>query len=289
MLLRARRTRYDRRMKRALLLALLVATPLAAQTKKEAKPKDSAEAKPEKSTKDDDVVIDNRGLAKKRAIEQEEKESSMFENDTPFANTAPDPEGLREQRWKPGIGGGYRFGFAFPMGDLSGQQQFSDAVDGLIFVGGEIGYWFDPHFFAGLALSGGYVLPDCGGNNSCSGWEVRGGPMVMARIDPFANIAPFVALGLLGYEWMTLGSSNEVTDARSNVHGLEYFNLQAGIDVKSRGDFYGIFVSYSMGKFTKFSTSIESNAAALNFEDSGDIQDPKIHSWLGIGARGTLE
>ncbi len=295
-LLRARRTRYDSLMLRlrslaCLLAALCSSSPLVAQTKKDAKKaekKDAAEAKPEQPKAEEDVVIDNRGLAKKKALEEEQKEDAMFENDTPFASTVPDPVALRQQRWQPGFGGGFRLGFAFPMGDIAGNIKLSEATDGLVFLGGEFGYWPIPHLFFGLGLTGGYVVPDCENEDAtCSGWQLRGGPVVMARLQPFSNLSPFAGIGT-GYEWMTLSSSTDASSRRTNYHGFEYVNVQAGLDVKSRGDFYGVFVSWSLGKFTKYSTSRESSVLG-NSEDSGDIDEPRTHSWLGIGARGTLE
>lgn len=278
-----------------LVLGLSLASPVLAQSGKDAKKagatdSDATAAKPAAKKPDDDVVIDNRDMASKRLEEekQKEKENPDFESDTPFANTVPDPVALREQRWKPGFGGGFRLGFAFPMGDYSGSAKLSDVVDGLIFLGGEAGYWPLPELFLGLALSGGYVLPDCGGDASCAGWQLRGGPEVMVRFTPFQRISPFLGVGA-GYEWMTLSASTDTATARRTAHGLELFNIQAGIDVKRSGDFYGMFIAYSLGKFTKESFSLESDASALNFDRSGDIDNPATHSWLGIGARGTME
>jgi hypothetical protein len=243
------------------------------------------EKKPRKD--DEDVVIDNRGLAKEKAAAEEKKEQEMFENDTPFATTKPDPEANRAQRWKPGFRGAGRLGFGLPMGDYSRSAKFSKAVDGLIFVGGEFGYWFSPMFSVGLDLSGGYVLPDCSDQASCSGWQVRGGPLVMFRAMPHANFTPFFAAGA-GYEWLTRSASTDAASVRVSAHGFEYVNLQAGMEFRKGGDLYGMFVSYSMGKYTSESLSIESDTLG-DSDDSRDIEDPKIHGWLGIGARVAIE
>ena len=266
------------------LLVGLAMFGLAVNAVAEEKQADKKSGKPDKI--EDDVVLDNRGMAKDKALAEEEKEAEMFENDTPFANAKPDPVGQREQRWKPGFAGAGHLGFAFPMGDYSGNEKFSDDVDGLIFIGGEFGYWPAPFFFVGLGLSGGYVMPDCSDEASCSGWQLRGGPMVLFRIEPHRNVTPFIGLGA-GYEWMTTGGSTEVVSVRHYAHGLEYLNAQAGLEVRSRGDFYGVFVSYSMGKFTKESLSIKSDALG-DSDSSGDIRDPKIHSWFGIGMRAAI-
>src|SRR5512140_205977 len=74
-----------------------------------------------KKEKDEgDVVLDNRDMSKKRAEQRKEAQENdpTFASDPPSADTAPDPVALREQRWKAGLGGGYRLGFALPMGEI---------------------------------------------------------------------------------------------------------------------------------------------------------------------------
>lgn len=243
------------------------------------------EKKPRKD--DEDVVIDNRGLAKEKAAAEEKKEQEMFENDTPFAKSEPDPKGQRQGRWKPGFGGGARLGFALPMGDYSGSRKLKDTADGLIFAGGEAGYWPSPYFFVGLGLTGGYVLPDCGDEASCSGWELRGGPLAIFRIEPHKTITPYVGVGA-GYEWMTVSASSDTVSVRRSAHGLEYLNLQLGLEVEKNGDFWGVFIGYSLGKFQKESISIESDVLG-DSDDSGSVDDPRMHNWLAIGARAAID
>jgi hypothetical protein len=244
----------------------------------------SGEDSADKGKDEGDVVLDNRDMSKKKreAREQEMKEDPSFASDNPFADSAPDPEALREKRWKPGFGGGYRLGFALPMGELVKGTDFTKVSDGLIFLWGDFGYWPIPYLFAGVYASGGYVLPDadlCSGNASCSSWEVRGGPEVIGRFMPFANITPFLGLAA-GYEWWKFKYSVP-TGASSSVSytGFELLNVQAGLEVRSRGDFYSIFMTYSLGKFSHYSSD----------SDSGSIDAQGTHSWLGIGARGTIE
>jgi hypothetical protein len=247
-----------------------------------------AEAKPEPK-KDDDVVLDNREWAKKYEEERKKQqdEDSSFAIDTPFADTAPDAVALRAQRWKPGFGGGYRLGYAFPMGEVVQNVKLSQAVDGMIFLWGELGYWPIPQLFAGLYASGGYVLPDCSSDVSCSGWDVRGGPEVIWRILPFEATTPWVGVAA-GYEWMMLHSSVSVADSTSRFHGFELAHFQAGVDVKTRGTFYGVFVALSLAKFGKYSTDYSAEGQP-DESSSGDISKKGTHNWLAIGVRGTLE
>ncbi len=82
---------------------------------------------------------------------------------------------------------------------------------------------------------------------------------------------------------------NNTISANTSAHGFEYVNLQAGLDVRSRSEIYGVFVSWSLGKYTKYSSSVESDLPGFSKEESGSIEDPQTHSWLGIGVRGTFE
>ena len=275
--------------------AVVVVPPASAQTKKkddkkaqkdEAKKGDEPKPEPKK---DDDVVFDNTAWAKKKEQERQQQQEAdpTFANDTPFANTAPDPVALREQRWKPGFGGGYRLGWAFPMGHVTKDAKLSEGVTGLIFLWGDFGYWPIPELFVGLYLSGGYVLPDCKSGASCSAWEVRGGPEVIWRILPFENTTPFVGVAG-GYEWMMFKGSTSISEVTERYHGFELANFQAGVDVKTRGAFYGIFLAYSLGQFGKFSRD-SSITGQPERSSSGSIDEKGTHSWLAIGARGTLE
>jgi hypothetical protein len=272
--------------------ALTTAAPALGQKKDDKaadEKKDSAEAKPEKPKSDDDVVIDNRDMGRKKALAAQEEAYAGTEQDSPFAADAQikEPEERREHKWKPGLGLGFSLGFALPMGDYSSQGKLSDAADGLIFLGAEVGYWFIPHLFAGLGVSGGYVLPACENvDASCSGWQLRGGPLVLVRFDPHANITPAIGVGA-GYEWMSLSASTDVVSVSQSAHGFELFNARAGVEVRSRGDLYGVFLSYHMAKFTKQSTSIESDALG-NKEDSSDIDSPQNHGWIGLSVRGSM-
>ena len=243
---------------------------------------DASDARPEANKDEGDVVFDNRGLAKQKKIEKQQADEQKYENDTPFANTAPDPVALREQRWRPGFGGAYRLGWAFPLGSVQKGYNFSDDVHGMVFLGGDFGYWPLPYLFAGLALTGGYVFPQCTSGVSCSGFDVRGGPEVIVRFLPFQRVTPFFGVGA-GYEWMLTKRSTSDASVTTKMHGFEALNLQAGVDVRAQGAIYGMFLFYSLGKYTKESFSSDTSSS------SSDIQNAETHSWLGIGARGTIE
>jgi hypothetical protein len=253
---------------------LLWSAPLFAQTTDP--PKDKS--------KDDDVVFDNRTMSEEQKAKKKEENAQLFENDTPFASTTPDPVATRENKWEPGFVFGGRFGYMSPSGNMEAELPFTLFNDGQIFIWGDLGYAPIPHLFLGLYLSAGYVLPDdCGEEATCTGWDLRGGPEVIVRFLPFTQISPMLGVGM-GYEWMTQSAATDDASVRVTRHGLELLNVQLGVDVRRRDEIYGVFLMYSLGRFTK--ESIDSD---ITGERSGSIDDPAIHNWLGIGVRGVIE
>ena len=245
-----------------------------------------AQEKEKKEKKDDDVILDNRDLEHRRRMEKQKQYSDEMSSDTPFADTAPNPVALREQRWRPGIGAGFRLGYALPMGKAGGAK-FKESVNGMIFLWGDVGYWPIPHLFVGLYLTPGYVFPDCDGFDSCSGWDLRFGPQVIGRFLPFHEVTPWVGVGA-GYEMLWTKRSNDALKYNTSARGLELLNLQAGVDVRSRGQFLGIFLSFSLGKYSSGKYKLEDKSGgALGGEV--DVEDSDNHSWLAIGAHGSFE
>lgn len=238
------------------------------------------EKQPEK--KDDDVILDNRDLGKKKKLERHQerkKQQEEFGSDTPFADSAPNPVEQREEKWEPGFGGSFRLGWGFPTGRV--EKDVLVDITGLIFAWADVGYWFIPYLFAGINVSGGHVLIDCSGDVSCSGWQLRGGPELIARFLPFQSMTPWLGVGA-GYELLTFGYSVGPVELDYTYSGFEMLNVQAGFDVRARGQMFGLFALYSMGKYSN---------RKVTFTDSSDSSDPRqaTHGWLGIGARGTFD
>lgn len=224
---------------------------------------------------EDDTVFDNtkknEELAQKRAKERREK----YQGDSPFAaDEAPDPVEKREDRFSPGVEGGYRAGWAFPGGEIA-EGFFLDTA-GMLFLQGDGGYRFIPQLFVGIYLSAGYIIPDCAENVTCRLWDFRGGVQGQWRFLPFADYTPWVGVGA-GYELLLASASTETTDQSGTMHGFELFMVQGGLDIwapTARGH-VGIFVAYSRGRFSSF---------------GGDFPDLEAanHSWLFLGVRGTF-
>jgi hypothetical protein len=108
----------------------------------------------------------------KRAKARREK----YQGDSPFAaDKKPDKIEKREDRWSPGMQGGYRAGWAQPMGNIRKGYRFTEELTGMIFLWGDGGYQFIPQLTLGIYLAGGYVIPDCDGDASCTVWDFRAG------------------------------------------------------------------------------------------------------------------
>jgi hypothetical protein len=240
----------------------------------------------------EDVVFDNQKRDKEREKQREDEFRKEAQTESPFADdVAPSAAEKRAERWSPGFEGGYRAGWAIPGGTYAkgrtesgevAELDFSKTIKGMIFLWLDGGYRFIPELTVGLYVSIGYVLPDCQGEVSCTFWDFRGGPQVQWRFLPFAEATPWVGLAG-GYEYMSRSASLADVSVTEKAHGFELVNFQAGVDFwapAARGH-VGLFVSYSLGRFRKFSISSD--------DETQDIsREPATHSWLAIGGRGTF-
>jgi hypothetical protein len=233
---------------------------------------------------DGDVVFDNRKLSEEQKAKKKQENAQLFENDTPFADeAAPDPVDLRENKWEPGFVFGGRIGYATGRGKYNDFRDSKEFNDGQIFVWADAGYAPIPYLSLGLYLAGGYVLPDgCGEDTSCSGWTLRFGPEVLVRFLPFQKISPMLGVGA-GFEWLTQSASRGDVSSSNTYTGFELLNIQAGIDVRRADEIFGVFLLYSMGKYTHRSLSSDLG------DSSEDIDPTTTHSWIGLGLRGMVE
>ncbi len=268
------------------LLSCIIASaaPVSAQTTPNKDPWKEGDKKPDEKKDDEGVVFDNRHLSEEQKEKKKQENAELFENDTPFADTTPPPASeSREEKWKPGFVFGGRVGYANGRGKYRKVTPFSETNDGEIFVWGDAGYAPIPYLSFGLYLIGGYVLSDgCPEGVTCAGWDVRGGVEVLSRLLPFQQFSPLIGLGF-GYEWLTQSASTSEFSSRTSVHGLELANIQLGLDVRREDEIYGVFLSYSLGRFTKYSTKSDLG------NDSGSIDGPGTHNWIGVGLRGSVE
>jgi hypothetical protein len=220
----------------------------------------------------DDVLFDNEGSPQKTA---------EYDDDTPFASSTPDPVAKRRDRWQPGFGASFGGGWGFATGTA-----MSARVKGTSFLFGDFGYWPSPYLFAGGLVSGGYVFQDCDGFDSCSGWSLRAGPEVIARLLPFQNITPWIGVAT-GLDFLWLNRSTSAFHESTNASGFELASLRFGVDVRKNGQFVGAFASYSVAQYTSVDYHLEdAKGASVGDGSSSDVQR---HGWLSFGVRGSIE
>jgi hypothetical protein len=238
----------------------------------------------DKDTAADDEVFDNTKLNEELAQKRAKARREKYQGDSPFAaDKKPDKIEKREDRWSPGVQGGYRAGWAQPLGNSEQGERFTEDLTGMIFLWGDGGYQFIPHLMVGIYLSGGYVIPDCDGDISCSAWDFRAGVQAQFRIWPFGDFTPWVGVGS-GWELFLANASTDLDELSSTSHGPELFFLQGGVDIwapTARGH-AGLFLAYSFGRF--ISVSVSRNGESI---DNSDFE-PDTHNWLFVGARGTF-
>jgi hypothetical protein len=233
----------------------------------------------------DDDVFDNTKLNEQLAQDRAKKRREKYQGDSPFAaDEAPDKVEKREERFSPGMQGGYRAGWAIPTGNHTQGRRFTENQVGMIFLWGDGGYQPIPELMVGMYLSGGYVIPDCDGDASCTFWDLRAGIQAQWRFLPFADLTPWVGIGA-GWELMLWSATDPLDNSTTTtLHGPELFNVQGGLDIwapTARGH-AGLFLAYSMGRFISASVSAKGESHDLaGFE-------PANHGWIFIGARGTF-
>jgi hypothetical protein len=238
---------------------------------------------PAQDTRSDDDVFDNTKLNEQLAQERAEQRREKYQGDSPFAaDEQPDKVEKREQRFRPGMQGGYRAGWAIPTGNIWKGSRFTQNLTGMIFLWGDGGYRPIPELMLGMYLGAGYVVPDCAGDTSCTAWDFRAGLQGQWRFMPFADFTPWIGVGA-GWELYLLSSQRQLGESSLTLHGPELFHIQAGIDVwapTARGH-AGLFVAYSMGRFISASLSTDGEDIPVDLE-------PDNHNWIFIGARGTF-
>lgn len=197
-----------------------------------------------------------------------------------------------------GITLGARLGFGVPSGRISDDvdatgaridPSLSDLVRHKVPIWLELGYRFNPMVWGGLYLelsptsvNGDFCLP----GRDCSASDVRFGVDMQLHFSPYAQIDPWVGIGI-GMEFLHVKafdpSVNDISDF--SWAGLELPLLEAGLDLAlSPRATLGPYVAWSIGQFTRYGVSTPGFA-----DISGHIQDHAIHTWFQIGVKGTLK
>jgi outer membrane protein W len=168
---------------------------------------------------------------------------------------------------------GLRLGYGLPMGSIMKGDKMSDAFSGMIPIWLDVGYMVTPNIMVGVYGNYGIVsLKDCSGD--CSASQLRFGVQGQYHISPAEKLDPWFGLGI-GYEKMSVKAGGD----DGSISGMEYLNLQAGLDYKLSPAFgLGPFLSFSLGQY----------GSASSGGVSADIPETAMHQWLTLGVRGAF-
>jgi hypothetical protein len=225
--------------------------------------------------------------------------------------TAPPPEApaagggakpiLASEPVQSGLSFGFRTGYAFPAGSIdspaTGSDSLSNAVNGQVPLWFDAGYLFNPYLYIGADFSYGFalipstaILGACGGANaSCSGGDVRVGIDIQIRPLGTSKFQPWVGLGFLGYEGLTINGSNNTGSAGFTFNGLEWVTPQLGFDYKFLPALSGgLFAAMSLSEYFGASESID-GVNQNNVSLTGTTGSKSLHEWIFIGARASFD
>jgi len=204
---------------------------------------------------------------------------------------------------------GARTGYALRFGESSAGEA-SAVVSGDL-AESQVPLWFDlgaragSHAFIGAYLQYGVVVLDdelvesCseldrtyreqGGNASCRVHDLRLGAQFHYHfVPPGRGVDPWVGVGF-GYEWLSAGVFAQ-GDAGSGdfgltLHGFEFVNVQAGLDVPAAGAMtVGPFVAFSFGAYERLSRSCLGELCS-EADATDRLRDAALHQWLFFGLR----
>ena len=185
----------------------------------------------------------------------------------------------------------FRTGLGLPFGNTSGAPNdgYSQLVSAQVPLMLDIGGKLNPHFFLGgyLGLGFGGVGSDldavCAPSSvTCVHASFRLGAQLQYNIAPAAKVNPWVGYGI-GIEASGVGAEADGNQVSTALAGFELARLMAGVDFRmGSGIGIGPFVDFTLGRYS-----------SATFDDgfdneSVDIQDKALHSWLTLGVRFVL-
>ncbi|HET6338619.1 MAG TPA: outer membrane beta-barrel protein [Polyangiales bacterium] len=197
-----------------------------------------------------------------------------------------------------GFEGGLRVGYGIPLGDADGgpDSSLSGGISGQIPIQIDLGYRVIPNLTIGLYGQYGFGFVgddasdgcDASSQISCSAHDIRLGIQAHYHFQPGQKLDPWIGLGL-GYEWMGFSVEGGGLEVSSTLHGFEFFNFQAGLDIAVAEHFYiGPVLTLSFAQFSSLSIDCSSSSGLCDQmpSASGDIDEKALHEWLMIGVRG---
>jgi len=205
---------------------------------------------------------------------------------------------------------GVRLGYGLPFGPVSvvPRAAFPEVRDdydmnndftGSLSPWVDLGYRFLPNLLAGVFFSDALVFVSnekCPSPANCSAHDLRLGIQSQYRIRPHERLDPWIGIGT-GLEYLgqsgTLHDFLDPYDSWTTFAGVEFFNLQGGLDLLATDRFaFGPFGTFSLAKFN--SMSLTCNVAAVQAAGrpcppGGDIHEKAFHEWLVLGLRAVYD
>jgi hypothetical protein len=163
-------------------------------------------------------------------------------------------------------------------------SELSDVFNGVLPIWMDAGYRFSPNMvLAGYFQYGaGFVNKDkvgCSIDVSCYGSDIWFGAELHYHLSPNQRIDPWGGIGT-GYELLDVGFQGGGTSVDLGLSGVQFFNLQAGIDLKSESDVgVGPFVTFGLGEFSSCSISGGGSLGRCTIEHT------EFHEWVTVGVR----
>jgi outer membrane protein W len=234
------------------------------------------------------ALADNEGVLRL----QDDAPSDGYEDSTTNDSTSSEVG--------PGFALGVRAGFGLPLGNAVGEdedggeaQPLSDTVSAVIPLQLDLGYFINSNLYVGGSFQYGYgILNDEEGvcdtdGVSCNVSQMRFGLNLAYHFAPAAKMNPWVGVGV-GYETLTLGASAEEdgveAEITSTAKGFEFINAQGGLDFRLSDTIsVGPFVTFTVAQYSSTSSRVELDGESE--EDSADIENTAIHSWLYGGVK----
>jgi hypothetical protein len=123
----------------------------------------------------------------------------------------------------------------------------------------------------------------CPSGADCSASDLRFGVQGQYHLSPVETLDPWFGLGI-GYESASMTAKAGGQEAKTSYSGLEFLNLQAGLDYKLSPAFgVGPFLSFSLGQYSSYDVTVPGMGKL-----SGSIPEKAMHEWLTIGVRGAF-
>jgi hypothetical protein len=181
---------------------------------------------------------------------------------------------------------GVRLGYSLPIGGVAQDASLRDVVSGRFPLWLDVGYRVNPRWYFGAFLQYGFMSVPSSFCSTCSLHDITGGVGAMFHVAPYAFLDPWIGAGF-GYESL---SGSDALGGTVSLAGVQFGNLQAGLDYYLHDLGVGPYVSLSVAQYSLATVTVPSTgAASTGGTTAGDIKGQILHEWFTIGLRATYD